>query len=327
MKPSKNLIHHWHSTVYKEVLHPSDTSRLSRLKTRIFSKISQRILKNKDPLVEYELYGFPILIPFSHKLPFILKVYPYYSLNLLRLTKCIEQKYFDLSVIDVGANIGDSVVMLRSRTKCPILCIEGDQNFLPILKHNTEQFENVEIEPCFLGLSNIVINAVSRSSAGTAHLELGIGQDSNIQMRRLSEVIQSHKLFSNAKLLKVDTDGFDCQILKGAEEFILATRPIIFFEYDPFFLEKQGDNDLSIFSNLYDWGYEKALIYDNLGDLMFSVILDDVNVLAEIRAYFSGRNGQRYCDICAFHSEDNDLFLKAREEEIQYNCSRKTIGI
>jgi FkbM family methyltransferase len=321
-----NLRERWHSTIYKGILDSSHTSRVARLKANIFTRISQHILKNEDPLIEHELYGFSILIPFSHRLPFILKVYPHYSLNLVRVASCMQQKYLDFKVIDVGANIGDSVVMLRSNINCPILCIEGDKNFLHILKHNVEKFENVEIEPCFLGSTNKTINAVSRSDGGTAHLELSMG-NGNIQMRPLSEVIQLHSSFSNTKLLKIDTDGYDCQILNGSQELILASKPAIFFEYDPFFLAKQGDDDLTIFSKLHGWGYEKALIYDNFGDFMLSVDLNNMEVLEEIRAYFSGRRGQRYCDICAFHSEDEDIFVSARQNELQYNFSRSSIGI
>ena len=119
-------------------------------------------------------------------------------------------------------------------------------------------------------------------------------------------------------MIKIDTDGFDSIILKGSLDFLVMARPVIFFEYDPFFLTKQGDDGISIFPILSSIGYSKMLIYDNFGDYILSTELTNSVIIEEIHNYFSGRGGNRYCDICVFHSDDNDLFEKIRISEILF---------
>ncbi|MBD2129906.1 hypothetical protein NDI39_22750 [Microcoleus sp. ZQ-A2] len=92
------------------------------------------------PLISYKIAGFNLLLPFSHQLPFILKTYPLYSSNLARLAKYVKEKYEHLKFIDIGANIGDSIALLRKEAVFPILCIEGDEQFLSALEKNATFF-------------------------------------------------------------------------------------------------------------------------------------------------------------------------------------------
>ena len=119
-------------------------------------------------------------------------------------------------------------------------------------------------------------------------------------------------------MLKIDTDGFDNKIIRGAIPFLKNTKPVIFFEYDPFFLSKQNDNSLSIFSELNFIGYQRMLVYDNYGELLLSADLNNSRLLEDITHFYTGRNGLRYCDLCVFHDEDNDLFDEIRKNEMRY---------
>ena len=120
------------------------------------------------------------------------------------------------------------------------------------------------------------------------------------------------------KFIKIDTDGFDCLILRGSLSILKIAKPIVFFEYDPFFLSKQNDDGISIFAALSSIGYKKALIYDNFGDYILSIELTNSYQVEDLHNYISGCGGSRYYDICVFHSEDDDLFEKIRTSEIQF---------
>lgn len=37
----------------------------------------------------------------------------------------VQQKYPDLSLIDIGTNVGDTVAIVRQDAHYPILCVEG----------------------------------------------------------------------------------------------------------------------------------------------------------------------------------------------------------
>lgn len=304
--------------VYYKVLYASHDTQLNRFKANIFTRIFYQIIKFSDPLISYEIAGFSLLIPFSHQLPFILKTYPLYSSNLARLAKYVKQKYEHLKFIDIGANIGDSIALLRKEAEFPILCIEGDEQFLSVLEKNATLFAEVHIVQAYLGECSNSIRGTTIKQGGTAHLSTNKVGDNIIEVKKLSDVLKDYPSFWQSKMIKVDTDGFDCKILRGAAEFLKSAKPIIFFEYDPFFLAEQGDEGISIFQDLSSYGYKNLLIYDNFGDLMISVNINNSRILEDIHLYFSGRLGHRYCDICVFHTEDSDLFEIAREREIQF---------
>ncbi len=318
MTEIKKLVNLGTQFVYEQVFNASHNTRLMRFKSTVFKRLFNLILKIGDPLIKHDIGGVRLFLPFSHQLPFILKTYPLYSSNLARIAKYVKQKYEHLSFIDIGANIGDSIALLRKEAEFPILCIEGDDQFLSILEKNAAFFSDVNIVKVYLGESSNSIRGTTIKQGGTAHLSENKRGDNLIEVRKLSDVLQDYPSFWQSKMIKVDTDGFDCKILRGSADFLKSAKPIIFFEYDPFFLAEQGDDGISIFQDLNSYGYKKLLIYDNFGDLMLSTTIDNYRLIEELHLYFSGRLGHRYCDLCVFHTEDSDLFEIAREREIQF---------
>lgn len=305
--------------VYDQILGKTydSTNLIERIKYRVLNKLFNFFRKD-DPLITSDIGGVIFTLPFSHKLPFILKDNPYYSSNLARIAKYVKEKYTDLKLIDVGANIGDSVAILRKEEFFPILCIEGDDQFFSILEINASSFTELYIAKEFLGQETKQMYFVSTKLGGTGNLQEDQSSTQIVEIKKLSDLIKQYSVFENAKMLKIDTDGFDCKIIRGALSFLNQAKPVIFFEYDPFFLNKQEDDGFSIFAILGNIGYKKVLIYDNFGRLLLTSNIDNLDLMKEIHLYFLGRKSYLYCDICVFHSEDTDLFEVSRESEIKF---------
>jgi FkbM family methyltransferase len=285
------------------------------------------------PLVTHNIHGYDLEFPPSHALPGILQRWPHYSSNLGRIAQAVHQKYADLTLIDIGANVGDSVAILRRLAHFPILCIEGDRDFLHVLSRNAAKFDAVTIAPCYVGEDNTTIAAISTGMAGTAHLVTADQQsstnDSNseaIEVQKLSHVLAQYADFAQPKMIKTDTDGFDGKILRGAADILRSVKPVVFFEYDPFFLAQQHDDGIGIFSLLLEHGYSGLIIYDNFGDLLLCLTQIEIDRMEELNLYFSNRGSLQYCDICAFHQEDQDLFEKTRQSELAFFRSLKHHG-
>ncbi|WMW24312.1 FkbM family methyltransferase [Methanolobus sediminis] len=259
-------------------------------------------------------------MPFSHNLPHYIRSYPSYSSNLGRIAKLISKKYNYLSVIDIGANIGDSVAIIKTEIDLPILCIEGNKRFFELCQKNTSSISNVSLENVYIGNKTETTSLKTKNVGGTSHIykDNTMNTVSEINMKTLTDVLKEHPLYLKSKLIKIDTDGFDGIILRGAIDYISATKPIIFFEYDPFFLSKQNDDGISIFAMLRSLGYKVALIYDNYGFYMLSTYLTNLHLLEDLHNYISDRGGKYYYDICVFHSEDEDLYNNIRQSEIQF---------
>ena len=304
--------------VFNKIVGIKNKGLLNKSKLLLYELMRKCILKYQDPMIQAEVSGFKLDIPLSHNLPFIFKAYPQYASNLGRLAKLVKEKYINLTCIDIGANIGDSVAILRKEAEFPILCIEGDEQYFQILNKNIKEFHQVYLENVYLGDEVEEKAGTFNKSLGTAHFVEKDHSSQTTHIKKLTEVLLGHKLFESSKMIKIDTDGYDCKIIKGALTFIAKSKPVIFFEYDPFFLSKQKEEDLSIFEILKINGYKGLLIYDNYGDFMISLDISNTAALEDIHNYFSGKGGTRYCDICAFHSEDNDLWEDIRASEIYF---------
>ena len=304
-------------TIYNLRLRESRQSVFSRIQSRLV-KMAFDYIKPVNPLIETSIGNYKIQLPFNHELPFILKHFPFYSTNLARIAKLVNDKYPDLKFIDIGANIGDSVALLRTKATFPILCIEGDNYFFSILQTNAAKFPDVHIAKNYVGEINTELKAASVELGGTAHLMQNGNGENFIIVKKLSAILEENPLFQKAKMIKIDTDGFDNKIIRGSVDFISQGKPVIFFEYDPFFLTQQDDDCLSVFSTLLKLGYSKLLLYKNDGEFLLSTDLSNSMLLEDLTHYYTGRKGVQYCDICAFHSEDEDLFYQIRQSELRF---------
>ncbi|MEC4806234.1 MAG: FkbM family methyltransferase [Jaaginema sp. PMC 1080.18] len=300
---------------YDGYIQQSYNTFFDRLKARFFNKLFTYLSTTSDPLIQYKIGDRVLWLPFSHELPRIKKGYPHYAENLVRLVQTIEEDYPNLRLIDVGANIGDSVALVQQVSQIPILCIEGDRRFFEILSRNTASLPQIDISQVYLGEKNTTIRGQSQQQRGTANITLQ-GNDC-IAIKTLDSLLEDFPTFQQSKILKIDTDGFDGKVLRGARSFLQATQPILFFEYDPFSWSQQGDRSLDIFQYLSDLNYQYFLFYDNFGDLLLSTEFD-FSIFKDIHRYFLGKFSQKYCDVCAFSSQDKNSFLRFKEHEIEF---------
>jgi FkbM family methyltransferase len=302
-------------SIYKKTISGLSSKQIL---TKILAQVSLRIIKKisgaYDPLISYPIKGHQIRLPLSHALPLVLQYYPDYSENLARVANCVYAKYPDLKIIDIGANIGDSVFVIRNKIPCPIFCIEGDLAFFKILQTNTATCKNVVIKQAFIGDSDTTKNKELIVVSGTAHFTDSV--NTSTEFRKLSTVLIEEPQFAQAKLLKIDTDGFDLAIIRGSTDFIQTAKPILFFEYDPFFLKNQKEDGISIFSLLQKLGYHSMVIYDNFGRYLISLPLTETNQIADLHRYLLNRPGDYYYDICVVHTEDLEVMQQLREIEL-----------
>jgi FkbM family methyltransferase len=301
---------------YKKIVSGINSQQLI---AKVLAHISIKIIKGisgiYDPLINYPIKNHQLKLPISHSLPLVLQYHPEYADNLSRLASCIYTKYPDLKIIDIGANIGDSVFIIRNKVSCPILCIEGDPIFFKILQTNTATCEDVVIKQVFIGDNDGSANKKLVVVAGTAHF--ADSSNTNTEFKKLSSVLKEETQFTQAKLLKIDTDGFDLAIIRGSVDYLQTVKPVLFFEYDPFFFKNQKEDGVSIFPLLQTLGYHSIIIYDNFGRYLISLPLTAANQLADMHGYLRHRQGDYYYDICAVQAADLEIIQQLREIELQ----------
>ncbi len=265
-----------------------------------------------DPCVEYELCGHKMAIPLSHDLPMVLNEYPFYASNIARIAKMVKQAYPDLTFLDIGANIGDTVVMLRGESFFPVLCVEGEERFYRILERNVSMLRDVYLAKAFLGMESGILAGRMEVGSGSSRLA---SSNRALAAKSLPDLLREWPLFRRPKMIKIDTDGFDGWILRGAMPELVRARPVLFFEYDPHALVLQHDDGISVLRDLERIGYRKMMVYDNTGNYMISTDLSSHSQIRDLHGYFASWKSRRYGDLCLFHEEDLDLFHTVRESE------------
>lgn len=297
---------------------------------KIFYKLGWQISrlpytgKGSSELVKIKVGDYHILINGNHNLPFYMRS-PFYSTNLPRLATFVKEKYENLSMIDVGANIGDTVAFCRSKCDFPIVCIEGDDDFYSILQTNLSNFKNVSSFKCLLGEVNSSIGGVLKKNDGSSETarivnQLSVGENNKLNIITLDSFFVSNPQFKNAKLLKIDTDGYDLKIIRGGLSYIKETRPVLFFEYDTVFLAEQGDDGISTLLTLEGLGYKDAIFYDNGGRFVMSVDLHNHLQLSQLHNLIDKnyRLPFPFYDIVLFHEGDTDIAKNFINSEMKF---------
>jgi FkbM family methyltransferase len=306
----------------QQLLDTPQSDGLSRARYKLLRGIRRLRLTLSDPLVAFSLGPLRLSLPLSHEMPFYRRLFPEYSLNLGRVSSYVHLKYPELVMIDVGANVGDSVAMVRSVCQRPILCIEGQPSFFRLLKVNTCGLSDIELENAFLGAPGDSVCSIL-TERGNATIRLG-KRPGIANISTLGEVLSRHPRFASAKLLKLDAEGFDCKILAAETAFIRRCKPVLFFEYYPEACVAAGQEPFAVFPLLASIGYSSLLIYQNFGRYFMSVNLEQTCLLKELHCFLAERRG--YCDVVAFHTEDSDVAERVRAFEYAELDRRLTEG-
>lgn len=287
---------------------------MPRLKSRRLRLMSGVLKRTGKHYVNYQLGKSQLIIPFEHALPYYRKTYAKYSQNVVDVSALVVKKYPQSSIIDIGANIGDTVALIRSEVDAPILCVEGEAEYFEVLAENAKQWSNVILENTFVAIGDMKEKWVNNQVGGTAHLTKVEDESASIQavtFQSLDEILSRHpQIRQSCRLVKVDTDGFDLGILNESLPELKRHLPVLFFEYDPHYFLKLYDG-LPILKRLMDAGYRYFVVYDNWGNYLLSGSSDQTALIEDIHHYYTQPNTY-YCDMVLLSENDCDIANELR---------------
>jgi len=282
-----------------------------------FIKINVHSADKAGKVVPVQVGKYEILMPGNNPQISVYKYYPDANTQLARLAGIIMGKYTEATMIDIGANVGDTIAVVRSQINIPIIAIEGDQFSFSFLKKNTGQFPDVSILNQFLGEEKKDM-LVSMEKEGWNNTIIPDEKGSKkLELKTLDEVLAENNLNnSRIKLLKIDTEGFDTIILRGCRKTIAKDLPVIYLEYNGESMNKIGENGLDTLLSLRELGYNTIHFYDCINNLIMVSTLDDTDTLRQMHEYTHKEKSMiPYYDICIFHKSDADLSVSFHESE------------
>ena len=138
------------------------------------------------------------------------------------------------SICEVGSNIGASLLqILRVKPRARVVALEPSTRFRPFLERNLELsgYDLVEVLSLLAGResgSMELYNNTSTASVVSAEYD---GHEprgkQSAEMTTLDEIFRER---GRVDFIKVDTDGFDFEVLRGAEATIERDGPAVYFE-------------------------------------------------------------------------------------------------
>jgi FkbM family methyltransferase len=149
--------------------------------------------------------------------------------ELCLLKEFVIQNGYDRNVaVDIGANIGNHSVFFSDFFE-RVLSFEPSHFNFELLKLNTKHNDNIELYNFAIGATDCVGNLITNSSNyGGSSIKFNEEGPKGelVSVKKLKNAIGSGKV----DLIKIDVEGMEYDVLKGAEEIIRKWKPIVVFE-------------------------------------------------------------------------------------------------
>lgn len=270
------------------------------------SLINARIVFDRvrpDRAVRRSVRGIDMVLPRRHILPYMARQGSPYAQNLVDLAAELGRRIPSLVVLDIGANIGDSALLILDAVDCRIVCIEGDPQWLTYLNKNLGDDPRVSIEPALVSADSEVVEIV-HAATGTSHVVRSA--DGGTRTVPLANLVAKHPSLREVRLVKTDTDGFDVKLALAAAAVFSESRPVIFFEYDPrpTRLLTPELEPSAVWEQLHLAGYQFGVVWTNGGHYLGSGAVCDFADRSRRLEHPQHQLGYGFWDVAIAHRDD-----------------------
>ena len=232
----------------------------------LLRRVRAWLVRRGDPLVRMRVGARDLEMPLSHELPVYRAMLPLYDRELPRIARLLHEVEPQFVMIDVGANIGDTAALVTDAVaNAALLCVEGSDRYFEVLRNNVRRLGiNAECVQAYCGDDGAATAVVGAERQGTGRLRAARGA-TPLPTRTLDDIVAERPQFRRPTLLKIDTDGYDAKVLRGAVRLLRAAEPVLFFEFAADYLRDAGDDPSTIIPALAALGYTHARLYTNDG--------------------------------------------------------------
>jgi FkbM family methyltransferase len=186
--------------------------------------------------------------------------------NMLKLVKHSLANSSSRIIVEAGANIG--------ATMLPIASVLPDV-----------QFEAFEPVPFFFDLLSRNINSLYLKNVAAHNIALSDANDQKLSLDCELGTAGAYMMFGHvidnvsastitlddalagkdAAFVKIDVDGYEMKVLKGAEMLLRRCQPLVFLEFCLPLIQKMGENPLDELNFLRECGLEWYQVYNDRG--------------------------------------------------------------
>jgi FkbM family methyltransferase len=243
-----------------------------------FVMVFRRLLK-RTPLAECHRSGFVWSLDLDEGIDFSIWLLGSFESETVRSYSKMVHKG-DV-VLDIGANMGAHTL--------PLARLVGDQGhviaFEPTKYAFTKLRKNVignpEIRNRVTCIQAMLVDKINEHPPSAVYSSWPLNQYENLHLGHQGKLMTTEGAiattldvalsgldFDRVDFIKLDIDGFECQMLVGARETLHKWQPPIIMELAPYVLEEQGASVEELLALLCDFGYS---IFSLDGKTQFSI--------------------------------------------------------
>jgi len=300
-------------------------TKWQRRRTYVRAHLPWRLLfKNKT--VHRNVQGVELSMPWAHLLPDYARSRSTYGQNLIALAVQLERRSVaekrPIRVLDIGANIGDSAAQIMAQTDALVLCVEGDPYWARYLRMNLGDNSRAVIEESLLTpAEGEWESATPIRTQGTTRFSNDASTAGHLPSLSTMALRDAHPEFAQLRLIKSDTDGLDPVLVPAAAAAWKDSSPVLFFEFDPTMARGcDNSNPNLIWKQLAELGYSRLAIWDNGGDPLGQLSIDDAASAASILEPTPSHLGYDFWDVAAC-TDDDAAAIAAFEELVPQSYS------
>ena len=187
--------------------------------------------------------------------------YLYFGIEDLGYQKVISDLIKADNIIDIGANIGSTSLFFASiNKKAQIFSFEPHPKTFKRAQKNISlnSFNNIKLINKGLGerIDKVKLFEINEKNPGMNRISTRKLEQpyTEIDIDTLDNYVKSAGI-DKADFIKIDVEGYEHQVLKGAVNTLKKTKPVLYIELDDDNLREHGDSAQKIISYLYTLGY------------------------------------------------------------------------
>ena len=251
-----------------------------------------------------EIQGVRMVLPWPHRLPDYAGGTDY-GQNLVNLARLLADAGPPVTMLDVGANVGDSTLQILEAADARVLCVEADPYYLEYLHLNVGTRPGVEIVEALLTAEERTDATTAVRTGGTTRFTQGFSGDA-LGSITVDDLREQHPDFADLRLVKSDTDGYDVVLVPAIAQTWSDVRPVLFFEYDHVLSRIAGNDPLALWPRLAELGYRDVAVWDNGGQSLGRTTVDEVAARTGPLEQKVGARWHAYWDVAVIHGDDAD---------------------
>ncbi len=176
-------------------------------------------------------------------------------------------------IFDIGANVGQTAIKLsKAFPHAEIYSFEPVQKTFKDLQANVKHYKNIhpyclgfgkqnEQKEIYIYSKSLLSSCIPESPVMSSRKSCGVA---TLELETIDAYCHKHQI-SSIDLLKVDTEGFDFEVIQGAQE-LLKNKQINFIYFEFFYVgndhpSKLGGRLMDVHNFLLPFGYRPVSFY------------------------------------------------------------------